>query len=50
MSSMSAACSGVIAASSVSDLQLDQCVADFQASYVPEKAKAEGCRPNTRDS
>ncbi|HET6218607.1 MAG TPA: acetoin dehydrogenase dihydrolipoyllysine-residue acetyltransferase subunit [Acidobacteriaceae bacterium] len=36
---------GVIAASSVSDLQIDQCVADFQASYVPEKVEEEVAGP-----
>jgi pyruvate dehydrogenase E2 component (dihydrolipoamide acetyltransferase) len=36
---------GVIAASSISDLQIDQCVADFQASYVPEKVEDEVAGP-----
>jgi pyruvate dehydrogenase E2 component (dihydrolipoamide acetyltransferase) len=36
---------GVIATPSASDLQIDQYVADFQASYVPEKAEEEVAGP-----
>jgi pyruvate dehydrogenase E2 component (dihydrolipoamide acetyltransferase) len=36
---------GVIATPSASDLQIDQYVSDFQASYVPEKAEEEVAGP-----
>ena len=36
---------GVIATPSASDVQIDQYVADFQASYVPEKAEEEVAGP-----